>query len=441
MNGNLDAIVVGAGPAGSTVASLLARAGWNIALVERSRFPRRKVCGECIAASNLPLIQALGVGARFEQEAGPHLRKVALMRGSQTVLADLPAASDAGRPWGRALGRETLDALLLGAARSSGASILQPWSVTAIDGAPGNLCCTVVDQERKRTLRLCARLVIAAHGSWERLPAEREASGRIRRPGDLFAFKANFLGANLEPGLLPVLCLRGGYGGMVLGDGGVATLACCVRRDRLEQLRSAAPGQSAGEVVERALRSECLGVDQALQNARRDGAWLSSGPLAPGIRMQPGESILRVGNAAGEAHPIVGEGISMALQSAWLLSAHLMELRSRAVDWPGANFAARFARLQADYGRDWRRQFKARMRVAAGFAHVVMQPPGAGALLAGLALWPRALTHGARWSGKVRYLRLRQMNTPMPMATATPSTSNSTLRTSCETDSIAAPKE
>ncbi len=48
-----DVVVVGAGPAGSTVAIELARAGWSVALIERQRFPRRKVCGECIAASNL----------------------------------------------------------------------------------------------------------------------------------------------------------------------------------------------------------------------------------------------------------------------------------------------------------------------------------------------------------------------------------------------------
>ena len=58
-----DAAIVGAGPAGSASAILLAHAGWSVALIERQAFPRRKVCGECIAASNLPLLHALGVGA------------------------------------------------------------------------------------------------------------------------------------------------------------------------------------------------------------------------------------------------------------------------------------------------------------------------------------------------------------------------------------------
>ena len=49
-----DAVIVGAGLAGSAAAIQLARAGWSVALIERQRFPRRKVCGECVAASNLP---------------------------------------------------------------------------------------------------------------------------------------------------------------------------------------------------------------------------------------------------------------------------------------------------------------------------------------------------------------------------------------------------
>ena len=67
MSARFDVVIVGAGPAGSAAAILLARAGWSVALVERQRFPRRKVCGECIAASNLALLDALGVGAEVER--------------------------------------------------------------------------------------------------------------------------------------------------------------------------------------------------------------------------------------------------------------------------------------------------------------------------------------------------------------------------------------
>src|SRR5205814_1454116 len=86
-----DALVIGGGPAGSTAAILLAMAGWSVTLLERSQFPRRKVCGEYLSATNLPLLDHLGVGAAFRAEAGPPIRKVAIFAGKSSVQADLPA--------------------------------------------------------------------------------------------------------------------------------------------------------------------------------------------------------------------------------------------------------------------------------------------------------------------------------------------------------------
>ncbi len=103
MTMQFDALVVGTGPTGSSAAILLARAGWSVALVEKQRFPRRKVCGKCIAASNLPLLDALGIGAAFEAAAGPALRHVALMRGDREAVAALPPAPVKAHQWGRAL--------------------------------------------------------------------------------------------------------------------------------------------------------------------------------------------------------------------------------------------------------------------------------------------------------------------------------------------------
>ena len=58
--GMYDAAIVGAGPAGSTAARLLARAGWSVLLVEKAMFPRRKVCGEFISATSTPLLLDFG---------------------------------------------------------------------------------------------------------------------------------------------------------------------------------------------------------------------------------------------------------------------------------------------------------------------------------------------------------------------------------------------
>ena len=398
MNNRFDAIIMGAGPAGSTAAVLLARAGWSVALVEKQSFPRRKVCGECLAASNLPLLDALGIGAEFDASAGPELRQVALMQGARTVIADLPAAEPPNRAWGRALGRETLDTLLLAQARASGAVVLQPWSVQALGGSAGNHSCEIRAIGSDQREELQAPVLIAAHGSWEPLPTGRAERRLARQSGDLFAFKANFRHARLAPGLLPVLSFDGGYGGMVLADQGITTLACCIRQDRLEACRRLYPGLSAGDAVEAFLKQTCHGVAQALGTAQREGAWLATGPIDPGIRLRASDTLFRIGNAAGEAHPIIGEGMSMAMQSAWLLCAQL--LRSAGPHDDLANTAWQSG-VRRRYAAEWRRQFAPRLRLAATLAHLAMRPAITSPWLGLLSRWPALMTHGARRGGKV----------------------------------------
>ncbi len=398
MNTEFDAVIIGAGPAGSSAAIMLARAGWSVALIEKQKFPRRKVCGECIAASNLPLLRALGIGPAFEQAAGPELRKVALMRGAHQVVAGLPAAPNEHYPWGRALGRETLDTLLITQARLVGVHVMQPWSAVRTKGSAGHWRCDVRATDTGTLLTLRAAVLIDAHGSWETLPAERMRPSRAHQASDLLAFKANFRQARLAKGLLPVLAFNGGYGGMVRADGGLTTLACCIRRDHLEASRRTSPGLSAGEVIEALLKEQCGGVKVALQGATREGAWLAAGPLDTGIHLGPGDDMFRIGNAAGEAHPIIGEGMSMALQSAWLLCAQLLHAK------PGQGLADPVWQRQKAhlYAVQWRLAFAPRLRLAAVLAHVAMRPLLAKPMLALLQRWPGLLTLGAGWGGKTR---------------------------------------
>ncbi|HEY2560803.1 MAG TPA: FAD-dependent oxidoreductase [Caldimonas sp.] len=402
MRTSFDAAIVGAGPAGASLAILLARAGWTVALIERQPFPRRKVCGECVAASNLELLGTLGVGTAFANKAGAELRRVAWLRGSETIVARLPPAAGVHR-WGRALGREHLDTALADAAEAAGATRLQPWTLQSIEGAAGRFLLRVradTGSPADRDHELCAGVVVAAHGSWEPLPSERGERRETRAASDLFAFKANFRGAALDADLLPVLSFAGGYGGMVVADDGIVTLAGCIRADRLQALRAAVPGARAGDAFEAMLRQECAGVGAALAAARRDGAWLASGPLHPGVRVGVDDGVFRIGNAAGEAHPIVGEGISMALQSAFVLAALIAPERAALLDPPSAAAAQRNARRR--YAVLWRRRFARRLAVAAGFAHIAMRPALAAAAWPLVRRWPQILTAGARFSDKTR---------------------------------------
>jgi flavin-dependent dehydrogenase len=217
-------------------------------------------------------------------------------------------------------------------------------------------------------------------------------------------FKASFRDTALDEGLLPVLAFAGGYGGMVVASDGLATLACCIRRDRLATCRSAgsATAARAGEAVEALLRHDCRGVREALASASRVGPWLAAGPLRPGVRLRAaaGGGAFLIGNAAAEVHPIIGEGISMALQSAWLLCQEL----AGSADAFRCDALGETQRclIQHRYAARWRAHFARRLHLAACFAHAAMRPGLAAPLLPLLRRAPALLGLAARASGKTR---------------------------------------
>ena len=405
MTVDADMLVIGAGPAGACAAILLATAGWRVVLVEQHRYPRQKVCGECIGAGNLALIDRLGIGPEFRRLAGAELRQVGWMMTGSTIRADLPSSPELGRAYGRALGRDRFDALLLERALATGVRVLQPAKVRALSGPAGQFECDIIGvatgADRAANPRAAARvltasLIIDAHGSWENGPAfgTRRSPRTSPRAADLFAFKATFHHTGLAPGFLPVLALDGGYGGMVVSDHGRTTIACCLRRDALQRLRARHRGVPVGSAVEAFLRESCSGVRDALGSATRDGRWLTVGPLRPGVRLQYPAGVMPVGNAAGESHPLIGEGISMALQSSALLVDMLTQRRCAPIDVAAA------LHQQVVYQAAWRAAFAPRLRLAALYAQVAMRPALARPALGVLRRWPTLLTHAAGWAGK-----------------------------------------
>jgi len=399
-----DAIVVGGGPSGAAAATLLARAGWRVGVIEKVSFPRRKVCGEFISATTWPLLGQLGAAGQLLKIAGPPVRRVGVYAGKVMVTAKL--ASTAGlapTAVGRAVGREHLDTVLLQSAAIAGATIWQPWTLAQFVEYDAGYDCIIVDKVTRETRVLQARIIIAAHGSWEGGPLPTQDLRRPPRRSDLFGFKAHFMGSPLPHDLMPLLAFPGGYGGMVHTDAGRVSLSCCIRRDQLERCRRRAPDARAGEAVLLHIASSCKGVSLALAGTRSAGAWLSAGPLRTGSRTFGRGGIFAVGNAAAETHPIVAEGISIAIQSAALLSEQLIarpELRRHGAGAPSALEAAR-----ADYSAAWRTNFSPRLFVAAAFASVFTRPGATRVATTLLERFPQLLALGARWSGKAQPLR------------------------------------
>ncbi len=136
--GRVDAVVCGGGPAGSTVATVLARHGHSVLVLERERFPRFHV-GESLLPTNVPLFERIGVlekvraagfqvklGARFYHQGTERTRFVRFARG---VEPGLPSAFQ--------VKRAEFDQLLLDHARSRGATVLEGARVEEVlfDGA------------------------------------------------------------------------------------------------------------------------------------------------------------------------------------------------------------------------------------------------------------------------------------------------------------------
>jgi menaquinone-9 beta-reductase len=366
-----DVIVAGAGPGGATAARLLAAGGWRVALVEKEVFPRRKVCGEFLSTPTHAVLEACGTGEAFRELAGPVVRRIGLFSGHDIVIAPQQ------RDWGRALGREHLDTLLRDAAVAAGAILFQPAELVALarDGDAHRCLLKVGDADTC----IAAPIVIAATGSWRAKPPL--AVTAPEKPSDLLAFKAHFTGGALAPGLMPLLAFPGGYGGMVASDAARLSLSCCIRRDALAPLRR--PGERAGDAVLRHLKNSTRGIAAALDGAVLQEGVLAAGPIRPGMRPRFADGVFFTGNLAGEAHPVIAEGISMAMQASWLLARMLL---------------ARGPAAGPAYAAAWRRRFGPRLWAAALFAQAACHARGPTTALVKAA--PSLLTWGAALSGK-----------------------------------------
>ena len=135
-----------------------------------------------------------------------------------------------------------------------------------------------------------------------------------------------------------------------------------------------------------------------MSRARLDRSWLAAGPINPGMRKPNADGLFLVGNLAGEAHPIVAEGISLAIQSAWLLCRRLIARQDE------VTAGRAIAETGEDYAAEWRMLFAGRIRAAAWFAYLAMRPSAVTALLPLLARFPGLLTFGAELSGKTKQL-------------------------------------
>ena len=301
-----SAIIIGAGPAGSVAALLLARADWRVTLIEQHRFPRDKVCGECLSALGADVLRRHGLFEDLVGRGAIRLTRTLLHAPSGTSVA-----SDLPRPmWG--VSRVVLDGLLIDEARHAGANVLQPARVERVEpGARPTV--RLRDLVTNAIERLETDVVLVADGK-----SALVNGGPPPPTGDL-GIKTHFENVDGPRDAVELFGLSDCYGGLAPIEGNRWNAALSVPAARVRR--------HGGNLTAlfRELLTENPTLRRRLAGANQVGGWLASPlPRFPARTRWP-DRVIPVGNAAAAVEPIGGEGMGLALRSAELAAACLSE--------------------------------------------------------------------------------------------------------------------
>ena len=162
--GDADVIVLGGGPAGSSTATLLARKGWRVTLLERERFPRPHV-GESLLSGSMPMLRELGVADSLE--AAGFLKKygATMVWGTQaTPWSWYFGEVDKENPHAYQVSRPEFDQILLRNARENGVDVRERHRATAIELEASEGATVVFNDDQGRHRKLLADFIVDATG-------------------------------------------------------------------------------------------------------------------------------------------------------------------------------------------------------------------------------------------------------------------------------------
>lgn len=356
-----DVIVVGAGPAGSTVAYYLASAGLDVLVLEKASFPREKVCGDGLTPRSVKGLLAMGVPMPAE-DGWLRNRGLRIIGGGSRIELDWPDLSEYPS-YGAVRTRTDFDQILAGHARKAGVRLLENVTVTgpvldertgritgvtarqAEDAAPGN----GVAQGRERAFG--ARLVVAADGNSSRLSVAMGLHKRADRPIGVAVrsyyknprHADDYLESWLD--LWDGTQLLPGYGWIFgMGDG--------TSNVGLGMLNTS---DSFGRLDYRSLLRRWLSaMPQEWELTEENRTEPVRGAALPmGFNRTPHytRGLLLVGDAAGMVNPFNGEGIAYAMESGEIAARSIVQALGRSTAY-GAERALRAypAALKDHYG-------------------------------------------------------------------------------------------
>jgi flavin-dependent dehydrogenase len=336
-----DVIVVGGGPAGATIATLLARQGRRVLVFEKARHPRFHI-GESLLPANVPLLEQLGV---LEQVAAIGMPKWGVEfvspQHAEPAQIEFADAWDKSQPMAWQVRRAEFDHILLNQARRSGAEVQEDTAVTAVafDGQG----VSVTARQGTQQLQRRARFLVDASGRDALLATQLGWKRRSKRHNSAALF-AHFRGARRLPGRqegnISIFWFRHGWFWFIpLADGTTSVGAVCwpeylkSRRGPLQQFLldtiAAVPALAAR------LEGATL-VD--------DKVW-ATGNYSYSSSHCTGERFLLLGDAYAFVDPVFSSGVYLAMVGAF----EGVDVIAAALDEPQRQAAAsrRFRRVMA----------------------------------------------------------------------------------------------
>jgi menaquinone-9 beta-reductase len=357
-----DVVIVGAGPAGAVAATVLARAGAAVRILDRAVFPRDKLCGDTVNPGTLALLRRLRMADAVEAKGLP-IDGMLLTGDDVAIRGRYPEGLH-----GRALARRDLDWALLEQAIAAGASFEPCVAVRRLrldtsarqPVASGVVCGT---NGSARTIR--SRVVIAADG---RRSVIAFGLGLARHPvrPRRWAIGAYFEQVAGMSTLGEMHVRQGRYVGIAPLPGGL-TNVCLVRPWQAGDGSSRNPA----DLLRRELACDPMLRDR-FASARLVTEPSVLGPLAVDVTPPAVDGLLLAGDAAGFIDPMTGDGMRFAVSGGELAARAALDALERG--WAG---------VQARLTRDRAREFRAKWRFNRALRALVASPAGlrlAGAL-------------------------------------------------------------
>jgi geranylgeranyl reductase family protein len=347
-----DVIVVGAGPAGSTTAYYLAQAGLDVLLLEKSRFPREKVCGDGLTPRGVKALVAMGISV---SEQDGWIRNKGLRVVGAGKRMELPWPELSSYPgYGLVRPRTDLDQMLARRAQQAGARLLEGVTVTGpvLDDRTGRITGVVAkpaDAGGERAYR--ARVIVAADGNSSRLSVAMGLLKRDDRPLGV-AVRTYYQSPRHDDDYLESWLdlwdgdrLLPGYGWIFgMGDG-TSNVGLGLMNT------STAFGHTDYHAM---LRKWLAGMPAEWGFTEENRTQPIRGAALPmGFNRTPHyyQGLLLVGDAAGMVNPFNGEGIAYAMESGEILARTVAQALARARRSETERVLAGYPRALADaYG-------------------------------------------------------------------------------------------